>query len=301
VRPFMLCERILVELGSTVAAAEAASSPQGAGIPSVDWWITSRCNLACDFCYGPAPTSDPVELRGAIRDALAASSAAVVTFCGGEPLLVKMVDLYAATFKERSKATVLNTNGTLLRRRVDQGFKLAFTMVGISIEGSTQDVQHAMRGRGADLAEALEAARITREYGVSLKIGTVVSKVNRHDLPSLARVIRELRPDIWRLYQYSSRGEQNLGQERHALPEAEFQRLADEVSELASPVPTARSSESQTQGCLIVDPNGNVLQPDGPGYVLLGNCLQNPLDEIWNKIPARSAIVANKRWLSVLD
>ncbi len=291
--------------GSTLAATDttpiAVSEPATAGIPSVDWWITSRCNLNCDFCYGPAPTRDPVEFRDAIFDALAASSATVVTFCGGEPLLVKTVDRYAVAFQERGKATVLNTNGALLRRRIDQGFKMAFTMVGISIEGSAQDVHRAMRGHGADLDEALQAARITREHGISLKIGTVVSQVNRHDLPSLARVIRELRPDIWRLYQYSSRGTQNLGQQRHALPEEEFQRLADEASALASPVPAARSSESQTQGCLIVDPNGNVLQPVGPGYVLRGNCLQDPLDEIWNRMPARSAITANKRWLSILD
>jgi MoaA/NifB/PqqE/SkfB family radical SAM enzyme len=294
-----------VNLGSTLAAADAAptaaSVPAQAGIPSVDWWITSRCNLSCDFCYGPAPTRDPVESRGAICDALAASSAAVVTFCGGEPLLVKTVDRYAATFQERSKATVLNTNGTLLRKRMDQGFKLAFTMVGISIEGSVQEVHGAMRGPGADLEEALQAARVTREHGVRLKIGTVVSQVNRHDLPSLARVIRKLQPDVWRLYQYSSRGEQNQGQQRHALPEEEFERLADEAAALAAPVPTARASESQTEGCLIVDPNGNVLQPDGPGYLVRGNCLQEPLDEIWNKIPVRSVITANKRWLSVLN
>jgi radical S-adenosyl methionine domain-containing protein 2 len=292
-------------LGSTMAATDAApsvaSGPANAGIPSVDWWITSRCNLNCDFCYGPAPAGDPVELRGAIFDALAASSAAVVTFCGGEPLLVKTVDQYAAAFQERSKATVLNTNGALLRRRVDQGFKLAFSMIGISIEGSSAEVHRAMRGPGADLDEALKAARIARERGVSVKIGTVVSQVNRHDLPSLARVIGELRPDIWRLYQYSSRGTQNLGQQRHALREEEFQRLADAATALASPVPTARSSESQTQGCLIVDPNGNVLQPVGSDYVLRGNCIQDSLDEIWNKIPSRSAIIANKRWLSILD
>lgn len=270
-------------------------------IPSVDWWITSRCNLTCDFCYGPAPTRDPVELRGAVYDAIAASSAAVVTFCGGEPLLVKMLDRHAAGFQERGKATVLNTNGALLRKRVDQGFKLAFTMVGISIEGSAQAVHGAMRGPGADLGEAIAAAKIAKEHGVSLKIGTVVSQVNRHDLPSLAGLIQDLRPDIWRLYQYSSRGDQNIGQQRHALPEQEFQRLADEASALALPVPTARSSESETQGCLIVDPNGDVLQPDGPGYVRRGNCLQTPLDEIWSTMPTRSAIVANKRWLSILD
>ena len=272
------------------------------GIPSVDWWITSRCNLACDFCYGPVPGRDPIELRDQILEALAVSSASVVTFCGGEPLLVRKIGDYASALRDGSKSTVLNTNGTLLRRRLDQGLKFPFTMVGISIEGSTQEVHGAMRGQGADLAEALDAARyIAAAPQINLKVATVVSSVNRHDLPLLASVMRGLRPDVWRLYQYSSRGPQNSGQRRHHLSEADFQEIVDELSALASPVPVARSSESQTQGCLIVDPQGNVLQPSGDEYIRVGNCLDEPLDEIWNKLPARSAIIDNKRWLSILN
>ena len=292
--------------GRAAAAPGAVPSAEGVtrapGIPSVDWWITSRCNLACDFCYGPVPGRDPLELRDRILEALAASSASVVTFCGGEPLLVRKIGDYASALRDGSKSTVLNTNGTLLRRRLDQGFKLAFTMVGISIEGSTQEVHGAMRGPGADLAEALDAAQLIADAPqISLKVATVVSSVNRHDLPSLARVMHGLRPDIWRLYQYSSRGPQNSGQRRHHLSEAEFQEIVDEVSTLASPVSVARSSESQTQGCLIVDPQGNVLQPSGDDYITVGNCLDQPLDEIWNKLPARSTIIDNKRWLSILN
>jgi MoaA/NifB/PqqE/SkfB family radical SAM enzyme len=288
--------------------AESAPDPsadrvtRAPGIPSVDWWITSRCNLACDFCYGPVPGRDPIELRDQILEALAVSSASVVTFCGGEPLLVRKIGDYASALRDGSKSTVLNTNGTLLRRRLDQGLKFPFTMVGISIEGSTQEVHGAMRGRGADLAEALDAARyIAAAPQISLKVATVVSSVNRHDLPLLASVMRGLRPDVWRLYQYSSRGPQNSGQRRHHLSEADFQEIVDEVSALASPVPVARSSESQTQGCLIVDPQGNVLQPSGDEYIRVGNCLDEPLDEIWNKLPVRSDIIDNKRWLSILN
>ena len=58
--------------------------------------------------------------------------------------------------------------------------------------------------------------------------------------------------------------------------------------ELAAPVPTAPSTEAQTEGCLIVDPAGNVLQPFGAEYVRHGICLEEPLNEIWAKIPARS-------------
>ena len=286
-------------------ADTAVTPPAGprAEIPSVDWWTTSHCNLACDFCYGPVPGQDPVERRDAIVEALAASSARAVTFCGGEPLLLRRIGEYAAALRQRGKAAVLNTNGELLRRRLDQGLRLAdFTLVGISVEGSTLEVHREMRGPKADLDEVLAAARlVARTPGVSLKLATVVSQVNRDNLPDLARTVRELGPDVWRLYQYSRRGAQNTGQSRHALTHDEFQYLVKEAANLAAPVPTAPSAEAETEGCLIVDMAGDVLQPTGDGYERRGNCLAEPLDRIWARMPARSTILSNKGWLSVLS
>ena len=209
-----------VSAGGTLA--EAADPPLSAGprveIPSVDWWITSHCNLACDFCYGPVPARDPVERRPAILEALAACSARVVTFCGGEPLLIRKIDQYAATLAQCGKSTVLNTNGQLLRTRFDQGLGLAdFAMVGISIEGSTPAIHRAMRGKNADFDKVIDAARlVTKESHVRLKLATVVSAINRDDLPALATTIRDLAPDIWRLYQYSVRGDQSRRRTRSA-------------------------------------------------------------------------------------
>jgi MoaA/NifB/PqqE/SkfB family radical SAM enzyme len=272
-------------------------------IPSVDWWTTSHCNLSCDFCYGPVPGKDPVERRPDILEALAASSARAVTFCGGEPLLLRRIGEYAARLRQCGKAAVLNTNGELLRKRVDQGLRLNdFAVIGISVEGSTPEVHREMRGGKACLDEVMAAARLVAgEHGVSLKLATVVSAVNRDDLSALARTVRELAPDVWRLYQYSSRGDQNSGQQRHSLPDHEFGRLVEELADLAAPVMTAPSAEDETEGCLIVDPAGDVLQPVGAGYARRGNCLKDPLDSIWAEIPARSTIISNKRWLSVLS
>jgi MoaA/NifB/PqqE/SkfB family radical SAM enzyme len=272
-------------------------------IPSVDWWTTSHCNLTCDFCYGPVPGKDPVELRPEIIEALAASSARAVTFCGGEPLLLRKIGEYAAALRQRGKSTVLNTNGELLRRRVDQGLRLAdFALVGISVEGSMAEVHRQMRGSEADFDEVMAAVRlVATEPGVGLKIGTVVSRVNRDDLPALAGIVHDLAPDVWRLYQYSARGDQNTGQQRHSMPDHEFHRVVDELADIADPVPTAPSAEAETEGCLIVNPAGNVLQPVGAGYARRGNCLTDSLDRIWAEIPARSTIISNKRWLSVLN
>jgi MoaA/NifB/PqqE/SkfB family radical SAM enzyme len=232
-----------------------------------------------------------------------ASSARVVTFCGGEPLLIRKVDEYVAALGQFGKSAVLNTNGQLLRRRVDQGLRLAdFAVVGISVDGSTPEIHRAMRGGKADLDETMAAARLVAgEPDISLKLATVVSGVNREDVPALARIVRDLAPSIWRLYQYSSRGDQNLGQQRHRLSDDDFQCLVKRAAELSAPVPTAPSTEAETEGCLIVDPAGNVLQPAGATYVRHGNCLEEPLDRIWAEVPARSTIVNNKRWLSVLS
>lgn len=277
-------------------------SGSAAGIPpAVDWWITSRCNLACDFCYGPAPGRDPVDLRDEILRSLKDSSVPVVTFCGGEPLLVRKVDEYAGILRNAGKRIVLNTNGELLPRRHDQGFQLQnFDLVGLSIEGSTAETHQAMRGARASLADTLRAAELVTEAGIQLKIATVVSAVNADDLPYLAKLVHEWRPAVWRLYQYSQRGVQNVGQHRHRLSDAEFHQLAEQAAMLAAPVPVASSAEAQTAGCLIVDPAGTVLRPTDYGYQECGNCRSEPLDDICGRIPEHSVITANKRWLSVL-
>jgi MoaA/NifB/PqqE/SkfB family radical SAM enzyme len=302
---FWFGEGSSLNAGGTLAEAVGAplAAEPGAKIPSIDWWMTSHCNLACDFCFGPRPGRDPVELRGEILRALVSSSARAVTFCGGEPLLIRRIGQYSAALRRSGKSIVLNTNGQLLRRRLDQGLRLTdFNVVGISIDGPTAEVHRSMRGENADLDEVLKAARMVRyTSGVKLKFATVVSAVNRDGLPAMAKIIHRLRPDIWRLYQYSSRGDQNFGQRRHWLSDDEFQLLAKEAANLAAPVLTAPSTEAETEGCLIVDPSGNVLQPEGTRYLRLGNCLEEPLDQIWAKVPMQSKVIDNKLWLSVLD
>jgi MoaA/NifB/PqqE/SkfB family radical SAM enzyme len=243
-----------------------------------------------------------VDRREDILHALAASSARVVTLCGGEPLLVRRVDQFGLELSRRGKATVLNTNGELLRRRLDQGFRVdVFSMVGLSIEGSTPEVHRAMRGAKADLDEVIAAAQsVAGQADVGLKLATVVSAVNADDLPYLAKIVGDLRPQVWRLYEYSARGDQNFGQRRHRLPAGQFALLVAEAAKRSAPVPAAPSTEDETEGCLIVDPAGNVLQPVGAKYVHRGNCLEESLDDIWARMPQRSTIVGNKKWLSVL-
>jgi MoaA/NifB/PqqE/SkfB family radical SAM enzyme len=236
-----------------------------------------------------------------ILAAIGESSAAAVTFCGGEPLLVREIDKYATILADRGKRTVLNTNGALLRRRIDQGLTLPFDVVGISIDGSTSESHREMRGSGADLTEALSSAELIAQHsGIRLKVATVVSSVNKDDLHRIATLVSALGADVWRIYQYSPRGAQNVGQQRHAITEGEFYQLATWAAEWAHPIPVFPSSHKLSAGCLIVSSEGTVLQPNDGDYTIHGNCLNEPLDSIWEKISDQVVIDSNKRWLSLV-
>lgn len=271
------------------------------GYPA-DWRITSRCTLACDFCYGPVPGNDPIEVRGRILSALKASSADVVTFCGGEPLLVKEVGSYAAELRAAGKRTVLNTNGSLLRRRLDEGMPMEFDVIGLSLDGSTEATHREMRGRRADFEAVLDAAKIVvSNPQTSLKIATVVSQVNLHDILALAELVREIEPDIWRLYQYTETGAYNRGRDRHRIAMSEFLHITKIAADAVEPVRSFASvAQQQGPGCLIVSMDGAVFQATEELDIVYGNCLETPLDQIWHAISNSQIITQNKRWHKLL-
>jgi MoaA/NifB/PqqE/SkfB family radical SAM enzyme len=127
-------------------------------------------------------------------------------FCGGEPLLVKRLPEYARRQREAGKRTVLNTNGELLSRRFSSVADLPFDIVGISLDGPDAVVHQAMRGANANFARTLAAIRwLAADDLVKLKTATVVSNINIGHIPRLARLVREIRPALWRLYQYRTR------------------------------------------------------------------------------------------------
>jgi MoaA/NifB/PqqE/SkfB family radical SAM enzyme len=258
--------------------------------------------LTCDFCYGPVPAVDPVDLRDRIATRISESTADAVTFCGGEPLLVKKLPSYADRQRAAGKKVIVNTNGELLRRRFADFSRLPFDVVGVSIDGADERLHRCMRGAAADFVETVAAARWLKERHseVRLKIGTVLSAVNASDVERLAVLVRDLAPDVWRIYQYSPWGPQNLGLSRHSISDADYRDAVCRAVAVATPVEVAWSTTATTRGCLIVDSYGQVLVADDGGYRTVGNCVQERLEKIWEGLSERPVIATNKRWIGQL-
>lgn len=135
--------------------------------------------------------------------------------------------------------------------------------------------------------------------GRTSKLATVVSDINIRHIPRLSRLVRDIGPALWRVYQYSHWGPQNSGGNRHSVTEHDFGIAVQHAKAAVKPIPVYSSTESSTGGCLIIDPRGNVVRQEGAGYTPIGNCLEESLSEIWQRSPVR-VISRNKHWLSTI-
>jgi MoaA/NifB/PqqE/SkfB family radical SAM enzyme len=271
-------------------------------IEYIDWAPSGWCDLSCDFCDGvPHGLRPTAETQDRIVEALISSDAATVTICGGEPFGVRRLYDYASRLKAGGKQVNINTNGILLRRRVEQGFDLNVAdSYGISVHSFTQSGQVCMQGPEANLAETVAAAMLVCRSNAALKVATVVSRVNYQHVPWIAtKVIRELQPDIWRLYQYYSGGPENINQADHTISDIVFDATVLNARSAAGrikpfPIPVVASTSEHVQGCVLVYPNGLVYEPTPKGHAVRGNLLLEPLDSIWKRITNRATVSSHK-------
>ena len=122
--------------------------------PSIDIYLTYRCNLRCRHCFvgdrlNSGRNFDPDLLRLLIDSCLDWQTREV-TFLGGEPTLYPGIHHVIESVLERDMRARVVTNGLaglrLLIYRVQDPTKLT---VGFSIDGSSAQIHDAVRGQGA--------------------------------------------------------------------------------------------------------------------------------------------------------
>jgi sulfatase maturation enzyme AslB (radical SAM superfamily) len=165
--------------------------------PSIFWEITSRCNLLCRHCVvasGDTPSSGELSTERALEliDEWAYAGVRDITFSGGEPLLRKDFFELASAAKQRNLDISLATNGTLITPVVARNLKALGFDVQISLDGSTADIYESVRGN-ADLFESVIAGiRNLLSEEVNLTIGTVLTRNNVDDIPSLVDRVEKM-------------------------------------------------------------------------------------------------------------
>ena len=174
---------------------------------TVAWEITQACALACVHCRASAqPRRDPRELSTqegfGLIDQIAEMGNPILVITGGDPLMRRDVYDLISHGAGRGLRVSLSPSATALltkehlRRAKDAGV----VRIHLSLDGSTPEIHDAFRQVDGSYARTLKGIEAAREIGLSLQIGTTVTRRNVADLPALSRLIADFGALMWNIF-----------------------------------------------------------------------------------------------------
>jgi len=174
---------------------------------TVAWEVTRACAYACIHCRAEAqPKRDPRELTTdegfRLIDELVDVGRPILIVTGGDPMMrPDLFDLIRHA-SGRDLRVALSPTATKLvtPERLREARDAGVARIQMSLDGSRPEVQDAFRGRPGSFQRTLEILDDIRSVGISLQVGTTVSRYNVDDLHAIARVVGEYGAVMWSLF-----------------------------------------------------------------------------------------------------
>jgi len=174
---------------------------------TVAWEITRACALACVHCRAEAqPRRDPRQLTTdesfRLIDQLVEVGKPIVVITGGDPLMrPDLLDLIHYT-SQKGLRVALSPTATVLatRERLQAARDAGIARMQISLDGSKPDIQDAFRGRKGSFQRTTEILETIQDLGVSLQVGTTISRFNLDDLDGIAELVARYGAVMWSLF-----------------------------------------------------------------------------------------------------
>jgi radical SAM protein with 4Fe4S-binding SPASM domain len=162
--------------------------------------VTRRCPLECLHCYNNLPMGDmdarrrelSKEEHFRVLDELAEMSCFWLLYTGGEIFARKdFLEIYTYA-KQKGFLITLFTNGTLITEKTAD-YLAEWPPFGIEITlyGRTRETYEALTGIPGSYERCLRGIELLRSRGLPLKLKTVATSVNKHEVTSMRRFAEE--------------------------------------------------------------------------------------------------------------
>lgn len=150
---------------------------------TVECELTSRCNLRCTHCYTEAGESAHADLpvTAVMRwmDELVSMNPEAFDLVGGEPFLYPGIWQILEHAQKIGLPVIINTNGTLIDRKLVQTLKNSNSTVtvAISLDGAEPEINDAIRGCGS-FSRTLHGMDLLRNAGFDTILMNVINRLN---------------------------------------------------------------------------------------------------------------------------
>jgi radical SAM protein len=208
---------------------------------TVAWEVTRACAYACIHCRAEAqPKRDRRELSTEegfrLIDELVDVGLPILIVTGGDPMM--RADLFEliryATGRGLRVALSPTATKLVTPDRLRAAREAGVARIQMSLDGSRPEVQDAFRGRPGSFRRTLEILDDIRSAGISLQIGTTVSRYNVDDLDAIARVVGEYGAVMWSLFLLVPTGR---GRREDMISPEEHERVFNWLYDLSKTAP----------------------------------------------------------------
>ncbi len=149
---------------------------------SVDFFITSRCNLNCAHCFADKSQQEKADLPlnniQSIFSQLEQMGVLEVRLTGGEPLLHQEITKILPIFGEKRFRKVLLTNGTLLNEDIVMMLKVSEIIPTVSLDDSEAEAHDLFTGAKGAFERTIEGLKLLQKHGVHYGINCCLNKRN---------------------------------------------------------------------------------------------------------------------------
>jgi radical SAM protein len=242
---------------------------------TVAWEVTRACAYACIHCRAEAqPKRDPRELTTdegfRLIDDLVDVGRPILIITGGDPMMrPDLLDLirYASG---RGLRVALSPTATKLvtRARLEEAREAGVARVQISLDGSRPEVQDAFRGQPGSFQRTLEILDDIRSAGLSLQVGTTVSRYNLDDLDAIDRVVGDYGAVMWSLFFLVPTGR---GRQEDMISPQEHERVFNWLYDLSKSASfDVRTTAAQHYRRVVIQRRRREEAPSGAGLLVTG-------------------------------
>jgi radical SAM protein with 4Fe4S-binding SPASM domain len=162
--------------------------------------VTRRCPLECQHCYNNLPMGDQdarsremtTEEHFKMLDELVEMGCFWLLYTGGEIFARKdFLEIYTYA-KKKGFLITLFTNGTLITEKI-ANYLVEWPpfAIEITLYGRTRETYEALTMIPGSYDRCLRGIRLLRERGLPLKLKTVATSINKHEVTSMRRFAEE--------------------------------------------------------------------------------------------------------------
>ena len=162
--------------------------------------VTRRCPLECQHCYNNLPMGDQAarsremttEEHFKMLDELVEMGCFWLLYTGGEIFARKdFLEIYTYA-KKKGFLITLFTNGTLITEKIaDYLVEWPPFAIEITLYGRTRETYEALTQIPGSYDRCLRGIKLLRERGLPLKLKTVATSINKHEVSAMRQFAEE--------------------------------------------------------------------------------------------------------------